>query len=355
LNSTSISTSRIKFIDGLRAIAVLLVVFFHFYFQQIAEGGKYDVVPSFLQAVFQFGNMGVYIFFVISGFIISYVTFDQVTNWPYIAKFILRRQIRLDPPFWLTVLFGVIIAVFSAKLLHKDVYVPDAIDLITNFTYTFDIFNRYDIIRVGWTLCLEIQFYLVYILLIYFTGKWGGSQILKNLVFYFIFLFSLVAISFYGNRSSAFIVNYWYVFFLGVSVTMNIKNRLNDRVYILFLITPLLLMLLLPSLNIVPVLFSTMTSFSIFFVFKLKKQDQWLSSNWVQFFGTISYSLYLTHCLVGNKLIRFLKNALHWAPDNFGSTFLILFASFAISCIFAWIFYRLVERTSLHWSKKLTT
>jgi peptidoglycan/LPS O-acetylase OafA/YrhL len=355
LNPISTTGSRIKFIDGLRAIAVLLVVFFHFYFQQISEQGKYDVSPLFLQDIFRYGNMGVYIFFVISGFIISFVTFGKVTNWSYIWKFILRRQIRLDPPFWLTVVMGVVIAVVSVKVLNNNVHVPDALDVVTNVTYTFDILNRYDIIRVGWTLCLEIQFYLVYILISFLLQKWNVSIKIEAGFLYLLFLGSLLTLIVFGSRSSAFIVNYWYVFFMGVAVTMTVKKRLDTKMYFLFLVTPLSLLFLFPSLGVAQVLFGSITSLSIFLAFRLKKLDQWLSWRIIQFFGTISYSLYLTHCLIGNKVIRYLKNRMNWTPDNFLSTLLVLFTAFAISCIFAWIFYSIVERRSVQWSKKLTT
>ena len=58
INPIHTNTARIKFIDGLRAIAVLLVMLFHFYYQQISDAGAINVNPAFLQQIFQYGNMG---------------------------------------------------------------------------------------------------------------------------------------------------------------------------------------------------------------------------------------------------------------------------------------------------------
>lgn len=122
-HSVSAKSGRIKSVDGLRAIAVLSVMLFHFYYQQIAEAGKQNVTPEYFQHVLQYGNMGVYIFFVISGFIISYVTYSQLTD---------VKSIRLDPPFWLAVIIGVAAPAISMKVLNNDVYVPTIADIFLN-------------------------------------------------------------------------------------------------------------------------------------------------------------------------------------------------------------------------------
>ena len=143
---------RLKFIDGLRAIAVLMVMLYHFYYQQIAEVGKQTVNPKFLQHILQFGNMGVYIFFVISGFIVSYVTYNRITNLKYIGAFIVRRQVRLDPPFWLALLMAVMLSGISVYVLRNDVYMPSGMDFLFNGIYLFDILDNPALsLSMNWT------------------------------------------------------------------------------------------------------------------------------------------------------------------------------------------------------------
>ena len=232
INPDSSSTVRIKFIDGLRAIAVLMVMFFHFYYQQIADAGESNVDPIQLQRVFQFGNMGVYIFFVISGFIVSHVTYNRIHNVKYIVSFIVRRQVRLDPPFWLALTLGTALAVFSVEVFQNDVYVPTSTDVLFNFIYLFDIFDKYDIIRVGWTLCLEIQFYLMFVISVFLLNTYCKSTKIRIIFYLCLFIVSILSYGFFPIAVEDYIINYWFVFFLGVGVTLLIHNEINERVFV---------------------------------------------------------------------------------------------------------------------------
>jgi peptidoglycan/LPS O-acetylase OafA/YrhL len=101
--------------------------------------------------------------------------------------------------------------------------------------------------------------------------------------------------------------------------------------------------------------FSASTSFLIYLAIKLKRYDIWLTSCFFQFFGLISYSLYLTHCLIGNKIIRLLKSVLEWEPQDTLVSHCILMLSFVISTIFAYFFYSLIEKRSIGWSHKISS
>lgn len=352
LKKSEISFDRIKFVDGLRAIAVLMVVLFHFYYQQITEAGQVRVSPVFLQGVTQYGNMGVYIFFVISGFIVSYVTHNRVTTFRYIVSFIVKRQVRLDPPFWLAVSMGVVLAIVSVTVLRTNVYVPTGMDVLFNMTYLFDVFDRYDIIRVGWTLCLEIQFYLVFILLVFLLNRFCHSGNLKLVIHLVLYALSLTAYALYAADLNDYILPYWFIFFLGVSLTMLLYQEIHENLFLLILFAPILLVF--TDANLTPVYFSSATALLIYLSFKLKKQNVWLSSRFFQFFGMISYSLYLTHCLIGNKVIRLLKSLLHWEAPQIMLTLGILLFSMAICTIFAYLFYLLIEKRSIGWSRKIS-
>jgi len=353
LNNTTLSSGRIKFIDGLRAIAVLMVVLFHFYYQQTADAGNTLVSPGVLQEIFQYGNMGVYIFFVISGFIVSYVTHNRVSSGKFILSFIIKRQVRLDPPFWLAVFLGVLLAFVSVSVLHTNVYVPTGMDILFNMIYLFDIFDRYDIIRVGWTLCLEIQFYLVFILLVFFLNKFCRSNTIKLIVYLMLFVLSMATYWLLPVTLNDYIVNYWFVFFLGVSITLLLHREINTTVFFFILLLPFLLTF--TDANLIPIYFSGATAFFIYLAFRLNRQHTWLSSRFFQFFGVISYSLYLTHCLIGNKIIRLLKSRLHWEPQDIMLTAGILLFSMAISTIFAYLFYRVIEKRSVAWSRTISS
>ena len=94
-----LSPERLLFIDGLRGVAALAVLFYHFYYNSPYLETFDALLPRWLCWLFGKGWMGVEIFFVISGFVIAHsLGKDRVTP-KYAAGFILRRSIRLDPPY----------------------------------------------------------------------------------------------------------------------------------------------------------------------------------------------------------------------------------------------------------------
>jgi peptidoglycan/LPS O-acetylase OafA/YrhL len=88
------AAKRIAYIDGLRAIAVLSVLAFHVR------------APGLQQPLFPYGSHGVELFFVLSGFCLSYPTLLKLRDGPMqfgLAEFFSRRFIRIVPPYWIAI------------------------------------------------------------------------------------------------------------------------------------------------------------------------------------------------------------------------------------------------------------
>ncbi|MGB0582086.1 MAG: acyltransferase family protein, partial [Limisphaerales bacterium] len=68
----------------------------------------------------------------------------------------------------------------------------------------------------------------------------------------------------------------------------------------------------------------------------------------VEFFGRISYSMYLLHIPIGSRVINLSMN---WS-QTFATKLLVIFAAFAATTIGAYVFYRLIELPSTRWSKR---
>ncbi len=82
---------RISFLDGLRGVAIILVVFFHAYGNPY-QFGRYPYGDTFA-GVISYGWVGVQLFFMISGFVI-FMTLEKCRNF---QEFICRRWLRLFP------------------------------------------------------------------------------------------------------------------------------------------------------------------------------------------------------------------------------------------------------------------
>src|SRR4051794_15251083 len=85
-------SSRFEFIDGLRGIAALAVVLFHCYRGSDLHAVLAATTPGFLLLLLDHGYLGVEIFFVISGFVISYSVLQTPVTKRFIASFVIRRS-----------------------------------------------------------------------------------------------------------------------------------------------------------------------------------------------------------------------------------------------------------------------
>jgi peptidoglycan/LPS O-acetylase OafA/YrhL len=139
-------------IDGLRAVAVLAVVGFH------AFPGKF---PG--------GFIGVDIFFVISGFLISTIIFESIENGNFkLTEFYVRRIRRIFPAL-ITTLLGVYfigwLVLIGEELNELGKQVAASVGFITNFLFAseagyFDTGGEYKPLLHLWSLAIEEQFYI---------------------------------------------------------------------------------------------------------------------------------------------------------------------------------------------------
>jgi peptidoglycan/LPS O-acetylase OafA/YrhL len=158
-----------KDIDGLRAIAVMMVVLYHFGFTGITGG-----------------FVGVDVFFVISGFLITQILAKQISAKTFSFKeFYVRRIKRLMPA--MLVMVGVSLAAFSFILLPND-YVMFSRSIIWVSAYLANIFywKEYGGYFAGdaqeapilhtWSLAVEEQFYLVWPIALIASYKFIGAK-----------------------------------------------------------------------------------------------------------------------------------------------------------------------------------
>jgi len=95
-------------LDGYRAFAVLAVLLAHGF-------GLHDSI-FFLRVVSQYGNLGVQLFFILSGYLITGILFDSKGSQGYFVKFFARRGLRIWPIYYAMVgLLFVALCWFSLK------------------------------------------------------------------------------------------------------------------------------------------------------------------------------------------------------------------------------------------------
>lgn len=179
VSSTS-SPTRLRGIDALRGLAALGVVLYH----AVEQGQK--AVPSNLlqypvravQFVSTFGYIGVFLFFVISGFCIhlQWARTKAAGLEPEIrfASFWKRRLRRLYPPYLITLLLFLVFMATTTGLNPTRFFFYD-LGMHLLMLHNLDPNTSYSINGVFWTLAIEEQLYLAYFLLLFIRVRWGWS------------------------------------------------------------------------------------------------------------------------------------------------------------------------------------
>jgi peptidoglycan/LPS O-acetylase OafA/YrhL len=143
--------NELEGIQILRAAAALLVVLSHALHESLAAKALPES-PDWLTA---FGDVGVDIFFVISGFIMFYVSFPASRAPVKPAHFLWKRLTRIYPFYWFCLLLT--LAFWWLGLVPS--VVPDA-DMLVRSVLLFP--SNYFVIGVSWTLVYEMYFYLIF-------------------------------------------------------------------------------------------------------------------------------------------------------------------------------------------------
>jgi peptidoglycan/LPS O-acetylase OafA/YrhL len=158
----AISDRRLAELDGLRGIAIIFVLVWHFTGMLVDPGqGKIQYLTwRFLI----FGRSGVDLFFVLSGFLIIGILVDNRDTSDYFKTFYVRRMLRILPPYLILVTgFWLCVVVSGGRLAY---YFDRQLPLWSMLTFTQNwvmvSLHGYGSMSIGgtWSLAIEEQFYL---------------------------------------------------------------------------------------------------------------------------------------------------------------------------------------------------
>jgi len=146
---------HVRVLDGLRGIAILLVLWWHLPEEIL---GSFNKILLF---VFQPGYLGVDIFFVLSGFLITRILLSEKARSVSVFGFLVRRVARIFPAYYLMLLIVGVVASDTNGLWWSFAY-------LSNFYFAFD--PGPSMLRHTWSLAVEEHFYLVWPWLVAFLS-----------------------------------------------------------------------------------------------------------------------------------------------------------------------------------------
>ena len=286
-------------IDGLRTIAILPVILYH-------------LAPNLIP----YGYLGVDIFFVISGFLISTIISDKIKSNSFsILEFYERRVKRIAPLYFLIIIISVPLAyliLYPHQLTDFSQSIVASLSFLSNFFFYYEIdyfnpFINYSPLIHTWSLSVEEQFYLLLPLcLIVFQKLRNNVKVIIFLFFSILSFFyciqlseSNISLGFYSSISRAWELLAGVVLSLvNISFFKNFKERYIRVISLLCLIFLVSIFFGIIKfkhpgfLTIIPVLLTVL-------IIQLSSENNFLkkllSFKPMVHIGLLSYSLYMIH------------------------------------------------------------
>ncbi|MEU1399493.1 acyltransferase [Micromonospora zamorensis] len=339
-----VAPSRLYVLDGLRLVAALLVVGFHLTVFGNAWGGPDGAALPTLSLYTQFGWLGVYLFFLISGFVIC-----MSAEGRGLGQFAAARIIRLYPAYW----FGVLAttAVLALWPVIREPKRPG--DVLTNLTMFNDLMGVGAVDSVYWTLAHELRFYLLFGLFVLVRGYTPRRVLLFAAGWLIASLFAYRSIPMLTDllvpRSAALFVGGMALFLI---------YRHGSDIYLWGLVGASWLVALqmigtvdpyAPSRTLLSSTQISMVEAVIVTLFYLvmavvATRRLTVSWRWLTTAGALTYPLYLLHEYIGWVMIHYLHPALPAWLTGLTVVVILLVAS--------WLVNRFVEKPLSGWMKR---
>ena len=167
---------RVKELDSLRGISIILVIAFHSFGRVdffIRPGARFFDILHFIKPLTTIGWVGVDIFFVLSGFLITSILLKTKNEKNYFKNFYTRRALRIFPLYFVfLVVILLLIPIIDPEYkteIHRSL--PILLLYQQNWLVLFDKIPLTPYLGVTWSLAIEEQFYLVWPAIVFFTRK----------------------------------------------------------------------------------------------------------------------------------------------------------------------------------------
>jgi peptidoglycan/LPS O-acetylase OafA/YrhL len=347
---------RYEFVDALRGLAALAVVLPH------AVGLFSYPHENWLSSLFlrlaDYGGSSVEVFFVVSGFAIAYSLRDAATEGFSLGRFMVRRAVRLDPPYWVGLLWTGVVVAIRARATHHPIVLPPLGKVFAHLLYLQDILGLGQFNIVFWTLCLEFQLYFVFAAMMRVASALGNTPgAAKSGIWHeadkcgwlmvIAFFASLVLSHTVWPMHPGWFVPFFYLFLSGSLAAWRTLGRISDRLFQLCLVAMALALLVRPEPGRA---LGFLTALVLYAAIRRGALHRWLAARSAQWLGRISYSIYLVHVPLA---VFFLGLRTRVAPDSKLMSLVCLAAMYVVTVALASLLHFTIEMPCLRLSQQL--
>lgn len=335
-------------IDALRFFAILPVMLVHFSGALLTHNTSFDRTlidnENFFRKILLQGNVGVFLFFGISGFILALPFLKAPKGNVNLKQYFIRRLVRIEPPYLIAITLFLLVHIVLGQQTISFLFER----YIASFFYVHNIWfdDRSYILPVAWSLEIEVQFYLLMPFIMLFI-RFRESYIWRGVIYVLLLL-----CSYFVTLTTEVTLNYFMHYFvagmIAADLYLNYKFKRSHLWDVIFIVSLIVLYVtphkMTRSLSCFAVILSS------FHVVYFKKM---LNTKLITIIGGMCYSIYLLHYPLYHLMMKLVTNTFTIA-NSFELTYIVQgIVLIPISVVLMSIYFLLVEKPFMVMSQNL--
>lgn len=357
---------KLKYIDSIRGIAILMVVLVHTSAVVIGLNPITKLIASY-------GQMGVQLFFIASAYTLCLSASYREKENNKLSKYAIRRIFRIAPLYYLGIMVYFILPMIKLIVTNANIIIPSQYsfkNIISNILFVHGFYEpgNNSIVPGGWSIGTEMAFYVIFPSLYFIASKKLNESFRNVAVWIFFGLFTsqiiLMFLELNGTKmiNNSFIyynlVNQIPVFFIGIGYYfINPKENLQHNwiidlgAFILF--TAISMYLFLINIDYLFSVVPFISGLSFIFLIEVFRKLEFLNLNLIGRIGKVSFSIYIIHFSIVYKVPLFLSPIF----SKFLNSEFLLILGFIISAVgsfcLALVLEKYIEKPFVKLGKKI--
>ena len=288
-------SKRLPLLDATRGLLSIGVASYHASRYAWDPSGRAQGDMDYLWvAIHTIGVILVPLFYWMSGFVIALTVLDSTKRNYTGLTFLVRRLCRVTPLWWISIVFSVLVELIFDFKHGSHIRLPNWVDIVTNLSYLNFVLGRDSMNFPGYSLCLEIQMYVLTYVILTIGTKLGRFR--KFSVTPVLFLTTAVMCNIFSHQVDglAWLTSSWPWFSLGYLSYLRVMRLVSSDLTVCGAINLALQSITtsLDHVNFTPLV-------AIFVVVAISECDVehsiWKIGKPLQFLGVVSFTLYLLH------------------------------------------------------------
>ena len=327
MNASEYDTKHLKVLDGIRAMAILIIVWFHFWQQSWLS----VTIGSFsFDFLYRYGFLFVDMMILISSFCLfipyarSKVYKEKIPNT---KEFYIKRLARILPSYYLSMIIALIFVIVLKKINFNFFFIKDTLmNIFFVQNWSSDVIRETIYIGALWTVAIEMQYYLIYP---FIAKKFIKKPIVTYSIMMIIGIICLYVITqkFYDSHSSIYVnhfltfipiyangmmASYFYIKYTKNRKRTYVRGLLCTAISIIMIIIYAYLCKSIGTSNVQEwqlshrlILSFVFTVFIISTLLASKIYQKISNNRFMKFICIISFNLYIYHQFIAVKLKEF--------------------------------------------------